>query len=118
MVGIFASTRLLRRFGVREGTDVGRGCGAPQGRSARAAVREATVAAAAAIVEACGAEQLSMRRLAKDLASTPMALYHHTSPGPGGARRRGRPRTAIGRRPRWTPRRTPGWPGCPVGGWS
>ncbi|EWC64338.1 Transcriptional regulator, TetR family [Actinokineospora spheciospongiae] len=46
------------------------------GRPARLS-KEAIVAAAAAIVEADGVEQLSMRRLAKDLSSTPMALYHH-----------------------------------------
>ncbi|WP_424186435.1 TetR/AcrR family transcriptional regulator C-terminal domain-containing protein [Actinokineospora sp. G85] len=46
------------------------------GRPARLS-QEAIVAAAAAIVETDGVEQLSMRRLAKDLSSTPMALYHH-----------------------------------------
>jgi AcrR family transcriptional regulator len=39
--------------------------------------QEAIVAAAQAILDTEGPEHLSMRRLAKDLASTPMALYHY-----------------------------------------
>jgi AcrR family transcriptional regulator len=39
--------------------------------------REAIVEAAKRILDGEGAESLSMRRLAKDLESTPMALYHH-----------------------------------------
>ncbi|WIN00600.1 TetR/AcrR family transcriptional regulator [Actinoplanes oblitus] len=39
--------------------------------------REAIVEAAKRILDEEGAKNLSMRRLAKDLESTPMALYHH-----------------------------------------
>ncbi|MFG2910082.1 TetR/AcrR family transcriptional regulator [Kitasatospora sp. NPDC048286] len=39
--------------------------------------REAILAAAQRILGEEGADQLSMRRLAKELSSTPMALYHH-----------------------------------------
>ncbi|MFD8498493.1 TetR/AcrR family transcriptional regulator [Amycolatopsis sp. NPDC059657] len=39
--------------------------------------QEAIVAAAQLIVDEEGPGQLSMRRLAKELSSTPMALYHH-----------------------------------------
>lgn len=46
------------------------------GRPARLS-REAIVAAAQLILDAEGPGQLSMRRLAKELSSTPMALYHH-----------------------------------------
>lgn len=38
---------------------------------------DAIVAAAARILQAEGPERLSMRRLATELGSTPMALYHH-----------------------------------------
>lgn len=39
--------------------------------------QEAIIAAAQRLLAAEGPENLSMRRLAKELASTPMALYHH-----------------------------------------
>ncbi|MGW1373629.1 TetR/AcrR family transcriptional regulator [Streptomyces sp. NPDC002446] len=39
--------------------------------------RDAILAAAQRILNEEGAEHLSMRRLAKELSSTPMALYHH-----------------------------------------
>ncbi|PPK71068.1 TetR/AcrR family transcriptional regulator C-terminal domain-containing protein [Actinokineospora auranticolor] len=46
------------------------------GRPARLSV-QAIAAAATRIVAAEGVDGLSMRRLAKELSSTPMALYHH-----------------------------------------
>ncbi|AIR96958.1 TetR/AcrR family transcriptional regulator [Streptomyces glaucescens] len=39
--------------------------------------RDAILTAAQRILDEEGAERLSMRRLAKELSSTPMALYHH-----------------------------------------
>jgi AcrR family transcriptional regulator len=48
----------------------------PVGRPPRLSL-EAIVAAAARILQAEGLEKLSMRRLASELDSTPMALYHH-----------------------------------------
>ncbi|PXX71139.1 TetR family transcriptional regulator [Nocardia tenerifensis] len=39
--------------------------------------QESIIAAADRVLRAEGAESLSMRRLAKELGSTPMALYHH-----------------------------------------
>ncbi|MFI9504646.1 TetR/AcrR family transcriptional regulator [Nocardia sp. NPDC052566] len=46
------------------------------GRPARLS-QEAIVAAADRVLRAEGSDGLSMRRLAKELGSTPMALYHH-----------------------------------------
>jgi AcrR family transcriptional regulator len=48
----------------------------PAGRPPRLSL-EAIVAAAARILQTEGLESLSMRRLATELGSTPMALYHH-----------------------------------------
>src|SRR5947207_13783231 len=54
-----------------------RGGGASQpGRPPRLS-QEAILAAARVILEEEGPHRLSMRRLAKDLDSTPMALYYH-----------------------------------------
>lgn len=39
--------------------------------------REAILVAAQRVLDEEGAEYLSMRRLARELSSTPMALYHH-----------------------------------------
>ncbi|MEV0649571.1 helix-turn-helix domain-containing protein [Phytomonospora sp. NPDC050363] len=52
---------------------------APRGKVGRPPrlSQEAVVAAAERVLQADGAEALSMRRLARELGSTPMALYHH-----------------------------------------
>ncbi|MFG2844449.1 TetR/AcrR family transcriptional regulator [Kitasatospora sp. NPDC048296] len=57
---------------MEQSTPTGRRTGRPPKLS-----REAILTAARTILAEEGPEQLSMRRLAKELSSTPMALYHH-----------------------------------------